>query len=655
VNIGGNVLTYQGTVRQLTPVNIRMPVVLRVSQNSAEMYINGVSVVRATGFTLPFTRGYWMLAHRAWYASRDTRVSPAIIQLIHWETVQYDGPQGSYNPIVRTYIQPGCPGVVHNEHEGILGCPSLQFNSNRRTNSFNINVQNDSSLGTSARVLYNGYASGTGNLVFNINGHSLTVPTRQSGYLYTLNSAEFPAEWLQFGTNNVQILYSGSADAQISQVELEVVYGQPRIMENSTPMDPMPMMSVSNMNFRIDHVNGDPTVHTATTYLYSLGGDMPVNYSASVISSETPWLTVSPTSGTLRSPAQGYGLVPLTLSVNFTNIPVDSDGYVGVIKITGGTMPVYLGVLAVNRGSSPRPNFIPSFNGANTTFNKDAIPGYHGDGTPVPTHTQAPPTNTSAPTNTRPPGTNTPVPTNTQPPGTGTPIPTATQPAPTNTQVATATQPPGTGTPIPTATQPGGTGTPVPTNTPADTPTAVPTVCGLSFTDVPPDYWAHQYINYMACNGIISGYSDGTFRPGNNTTRGQLSKVVVLAEGWPINTTGGPHFVDVPTNHAFYPYIETAYNHQIISGYSDDTFRPGNNVTRAQLSKIVVLAANWTIDTTGGPHFTDVAATDPFYGYIETAYNHQIISGYSDNTFRPGNNSTRAQVCKIIYNRIFQP
>src|SRR5262249_3933570 len=106
-----------------------------------------------------------------------------------------------------------------------------------------------------------------------------------------------------------------------------------------------------------------------------------------------------------------------------------------------------------------------------------------------------------------------------------------------------------------------------------------------------------------------------------------LCKIVVFAEGWPIDTTGGPHFSDVPPTHPFYSYIETAYNRGIISGYSDGMFHPNDSTTRAQLCKIIVLAEGWPIDTTGGPHFADVPASHPFHGYIETAYHHEIISG----------------------------
>ncbi len=130
-------------------------------------------------------------------------------------------------------------------------------------------------------------------------------------------------------------------------------------------------------------------------------------------------------------------------------------------------------------------------------------------------------------------------------------------------------------------------------------------------------YWA--FIQIAASKNIISGYtcggtnpSTGTpepcglgrlpyFRPDNTITRGQLSKVVVLAENWqlvpPVET-----FADVPPTNVFYNYIETAASYGLISGYTcgstgepcDQTyrpyFRPLNSVTRGQASKIVFVA-----------------------------------------------------------------
>lgn len=173
-------------------------------------------------------------------------------------------------------------------------------------------------------------------------------------------------------------------------------------------------------------------------------------------------------------------------------------------------------------------------------------------------------------------------------------------------------------------------------------------LCG-SFSDVPYGSFYYDYVYYLACHGIVSGYSDTTFRPNASATRSQLSKMVVLAQGWPIDTSGGPHFIDVPITHPFYTYVETAYHHGVISGYSDQTFHPYSNVTRGQTTKIIVNARGWAINTTGGPHFMDVQPGSAFYNYVETAFNRNIISGYSDNTFRPNNDVTRGQISKILY------
>src|SRR5205085_11929406 len=111
----------------------------------------------------------------------------------------------------------------------------------------------------------------------------------------------------------------------------------------------------------------------------------------------------------------------------------------------------------------------------------------------------------------------------------------------------------------------------------------------------PQDYF-YAAVRYLYCRAVISGYGDNNFRPYNYTTRGQLCKIVVLAEQWPLYTPPAPTFIDVPTGQTFYQYIETAYNHQIISGYGCGTgcleFRPGPNVTRAPLSKITVHAVS---------------------------------------------------------------
>ena len=170
----------------------------------------------------------------------------------------------------------------------------------------------------------------------------------------------------------------------------------------------------------------------------------------------------------------------------------------------------------------------------------------------------------------------------------------------------------------------------------------------------PADYF-YDPVRYMYCAGIISGYGDNTFRPFNDTTRGQLTKIVVLARGWALYCPMTAHFSDVAPGSAFYCFVETAYQHGIIAGYGDGTFRSNNSVTRGQLSKIIVQAMGWTDPCPSGGHFSDVLPGSPFFCFVETALSHGIISGYLDGTFRPGNTATRGQISKIVYLAVTGP
>jgi hypothetical protein len=177
-------------------------------------------------------------------------------------------------------------------------------------------------------------------------------------------------------------------------------------------------------------------------------------------------------------------------------------------------------------------------------------------------------------------------------------------------------------------------------------------------------------VQWLYCHNAISGYGDNTFRPFSNTTRGQMTKIVVLAYGLAIYTPAAPTFRDVTAVQTFYQYIETAVHNGIVSGYNCGAlgepcpgvyFRPGNLITRGQLSKIVVIAAGWARVNPATGHFKDVPGNSTFYTDIETAYCRQVLSGYDCGGpgepcpglyFRPGGNATRGQIAKMVVNAV---
>ncbi|MFL5734902.1 MAG: S-layer homology domain-containing protein [Chloroflexia bacterium] len=173
--------------------------------------------------------------------------------------------------------------------------------------------------------------------------------------------------------------------------------------------------------------------------------------------------------------------------------------------------------------------------------------------------------------------------------------------------------------------------------------------CPFSFVDVGSGDYFYNAVGYMFCRGVVEGYSDDTFRPYNATTRGQLSKMVVLAEAFPIDTSGGPHFSDVPPGSAFYSYVETAYHRSIISGYSDGSFRPNTNVGRGQLAKMLITAQGWPLANPSSARFSDAPVGSAYFKYVETAVSRNVMSGYGDGTFRVGAPATRGQIAKVLY------
>jgi alpha-tubulin suppressor-like RCC1 family protein len=170
------------------------------------------------------------------------------------------------------------------------------------------------------------------------------------------------------------------------------------------------------------------------------------------------------------------------------------------------------------------------------------------------------------------------------------------------------------------------------------------------FIDVPYGHRNYVHINALVGLGIINGYSDNTFRPNNTLTRAQAAIMIVRAAG--ISTEGvSSSFTDVPPTHAAYKFISAAYQAGIINGYSDGTFKPNANVTRAQIAIMLQRAfnvqASETIIT-----FTDVPEGYAPKKFIEILASQKIVNGYSDGTFKPLNNVTRAQFSTMIYNAI---
>lgn len=200
--------------------------------------------------------------------------------------------------------------------------------------------------------------------------------------------------------------------------------------------------------------------------------------------------------------------------------------------------------------------------------------------------------------------------------------------------------------------------------------------CAARFSDVCPDHWAYAYVECMAQREIISGYGDGTFRPNNPVTRGQLAKIVANAAGFS-EPVSGQTFQDVPASNSFYAQVERMSARGIISGYpcgspgepcvgptNKPYFRVNSGATRGQISKIVSNAAGFN-EGVSGQTFQDVPPAHTFYTWIQRLAARNVMGGYACGGpgevcgpgarpyFRPSSDATRAQVSKIVTNTFY--
>jgi len=187
----------------------------------------------------------------------------------------------------------------------------------------------------------------------------------------------------------------------------------------------------------------------------------------------------------------------------------------------------------------------------------------------------------------------------------------------------------------------------------------------------------YPYIHCLACLGIVSGYPNGTFRPDANVTRGQVSKIVSNSAGFNDPQTA-QMFQDVPVGSTFFVYIGRLASRGYVNSYPCGApaepcippdnlpyFRPNNNATRGEISKLVSNAAGFN-DPPGGQQFQDVPQGSTFYPYIYRLATRNVMQGYPcggpgepcvppDNLqyFRPNDNASRGQTSKIVSNTFF--
>lgn len=172
--------------------------------------------------------------------------------------------------------------------------------------------------------------------------------------------------------------------------------------------------------------------------------------------------------------------------------------------------------------------------------------------------------------------------------------------------------------------------------------------------------WAEDYVEKLASRMIVKGVNDTEFKPSAFITRGEFAALLSRGLGITAADMNKKVFKDVTTDQAankngeVYAAVEAG----VIQGYEDGTFRPYDRITRDQAAIMISRAIAYLGDdkvtfekSKNSTDFNDYAAIGATARpHVERVYEAGYIEGFLDDTFRPGAETNRAQMAKILYN-----
>lgn len=171
----------------------------------------------------------------------------------------------------------------------------------------------------------------------------------------------------------------------------------------------------------------------------------------------------------------------------------------------------------------------------------------------------------------------------------------------------------------------------------------------VPFKDVE-GHWALENIKLLKTKGIISGFEDGTFRPEGQVTRAQLTVMLVRAKGLKVKPQPKKYYTDVKSDFWAYKEIAAAKEAGLISPNLGTSFQPNLSATRELIADMVNRSFKPTA-IRAGQKFSDINKS-----WAKTAIvalnKGGVIDGYPDNTYRPQKPVTRAEISAMFIRAI---
>ncbi|MGI6424163.1 MAG: S-layer homology domain-containing protein [Tepidanaerobacteraceae bacterium] len=164
------------------------------------------------------------------------------------------------------------------------------------------------------------------------------------------------------------------------------------------------------------------------------------------------------------------------------------------------------------------------------------------------------------------------------------------------------------------------------------------------------DHWAEDTITKWIQQGLITGYTDGTFRPDKSITRAEFMTLVNKA--FEFNEKAAIGFSDVAPNDWFYDEIAKAVKAGYISGYQDGTAKPNQEISRQEAAVALCKALNLELQNNVDQFADKDSIPNWSRPYIGALAAKGYMGGYPDGTFRPERHITRAETVTMLDNAL---
>ncbi|ARI76233.1 N-acetylmuramoyl-L-alanine amidase [Halobacillus mangrovi] len=164
-----------------------------------------------------------------------------------------------------------------------------------------------------------------------------------------------------------------------------------------------------------------------------------------------------------------------------------------------------------------------------------------------------------------------------------------------------------------------------------------------SLNDIPSR--SSDEINYLMYQDVITGYPDGTYRPSNSVNRQEAATMV----GRALDLNGTKRSTSFPDVHASSyasGYIQSAYEKNIITGYPDRTYKPRNEITRGEMAYLISKAFH--LNETSGNQYSDVPNSGALSTAIDKVSTAGIANGYPDGSYKPNKSITREEFALLV-------